>query len=670
MYEILSPNVQNMLDSLDAAEKTEKVKLRIGVFFDGTGNNKFNSDEVYYRQKLPIDDANPPKVLITTKEGKPFEAETGSSYWNSYTNISLLHDLYVEKRNNKKGISYYDLQIKHYVEGIGTKEKEPDDILGAALGESKMGVVERVKEACREISQKINSEFEKIRQQNNNQKTRFEIEEIKFDVFGFSRGAAAARHFCNEVLKRKSFPEKLNDQQNKANQKVAAKPQKQKKYNEKKVVDQLMVKKEKNQMLQPEDTGSYMEELFNTTLFIDYPIDKISVEFLGLFDTVISQMLEKKGIIDAAENFYDFLDMLEEKIDDSFILNAIENVKTPITGLSIQQIMDLISEGTKEVKDIPKVNPSLKNAKIKKVFHIMAQNDWRENFPVTQVTDAFDSKQMWMLGAHSDIGGGYASAIVEKNKLHFMDVSMKATPEQVAKLEKEREDLRNWYISQLYCKPDELDWIETHHVSETNLIFPSSKLTEKQKEFMGDQLQKVEGDTLYKLEAKHYKLVSTRKLNSKLSLVPFYVMQHMAMNFGNVPFDEKLKAKTKHPEEYILPKELGDYLENMKKIAESGWKKYKDGSIANYEYLFRDFSNKIYEIDAKTYELIANKFIHLSANYNGVPKFLEILDHKQFVYTNVPQFNPNIAERETQPYQRFSYTPQLTVQDKVHSHSH
>ena len=62
-------------------------------------------------------------------------------------------------------------------------------------------------------------------------------------------------------------------------------------------------------MLQPEDTGSYMEELFNTTLFIDYPIDKISVEFLGLFDTVISQMLEKKGIIDAAENFYDFLDM-------------------------------------------------------------------------------------------------------------------------------------------------------------------------------------------------------------------------------------------------------------------------------------------------------------------------------------------------------------------------
>lgn len=35
----------------EAFERTEKVKLRIGVFFDGTGNNKFNSDSVYYNKK-------------------------------------------------------------------------------------------------------------------------------------------------------------------------------------------------------------------------------------------------------------------------------------------------------------------------------------------------------------------------------------------------------------------------------------------------------------------------------------------------------------------------------------------------------------------------------------------------------------------------------------------
>jgi len=30
---------------------SEKVKLRIGVFFDGTGNNRYNSDQVYYDKK-------------------------------------------------------------------------------------------------------------------------------------------------------------------------------------------------------------------------------------------------------------------------------------------------------------------------------------------------------------------------------------------------------------------------------------------------------------------------------------------------------------------------------------------------------------------------------------------------------------------------------------------
>ncbi|MBP7173020.1 MAG: DUF2235 domain-containing protein [Cloacibacterium sp.] len=655
------------------AERVEKVRLRIGVFFDGTGNNKFNSDEAYYKQELPINDKKPPKVNVTPKDGKPFEAEANTSYWNAYTNITLLHDLYEEKTEKLRGDNFRTLQLKQYVEGIGTKEKEPDDMIGAALGEGKMGVIDRVKESCEDITKKITNHFISIQSlpENKKQKIRFEIEEIKFDVFGFSRGAAAARHFCNEVLKRKSLPEKINDQQNKADLKNAAKPQKQKKYNEKKVADQLIVEKKKNQVLQPEHTGSYLEELFDRVLHTDYPIDHVSVEFLGLFDTVISQMLEKKGIIDAAHNFYDFLDVLEKKIDDSFILNAIENVKTPLTGLSIQQIIDLISTGAKEIKDIPKVNPSLKNTKIKKVFHILAQNDWRENFPVTQVTDAYDSKQMWMLGAHSDIGGGYASAIVEENILHFMDVSVKAKPDQITKLEKERTDLRNWYINQLFCKPEELEWIETHHISETDIHFPISEFSERQKEFMRDQLQKVEGDIIYKLEAKHYKLVSTRKLNNKLSLVPFYVMQHMAMQFGNVPFAnsiKELKHPVPHPEEYILPKELSDYLENMKKIAESGWKKYNDGSMVNYEYLFSDFAKKIYEIDTKTYELIANKFIHLSANYNGVPKFLEFLDHKPFVYTNVPQFNPNIAERDKQPYQRSSYTPQLTLQDKVRSH--
>jgi hypothetical protein len=49
-------------------------------------------------------------------------------------------------------------------------------------------------------SKKMNDLF-LARQKKSNKK--IEITSIQFDVFGFSRGAAAARHFCNEVLQTK-----------------------------------------------------------------------------------------------------------------------------------------------------------------------------------------------------------------------------------------------------------------------------------------------------------------------------------------------------------------------------------------------------------------------------------------------------------------------------------
>jgi hypothetical protein len=71
-----------------AFEKTEKVKLRIGVFFDGTGNNRYNSDSVYYNTKysnLPLKEDEIHKI----KDFKSFVIESGSSYWNSYSKCSF-----------------------------------------------------------------------------------------------------------------------------------------------------------------------------------------------------------------------------------------------------------------------------------------------------------------------------------------------------------------------------------------------------------------------------------------------------------------------------------------------------------------------------------------------------------------------------------------------------
>ncbi|MFA7449103.1 MAG: hypothetical protein WCY77_11755 [Weeksellaceae bacterium] len=87
----------------------EKVKIRIGVFFDGTGNNSYNSDAVYYRQTLPLQEDDVPEV-----RHKGFEVENGASYWNPYTNIKLLHDLYEEKtkRDDSKNIIFQQIQLK------------------------------------------------------------------------------------------------------------------------------------------------------------------------------------------------------------------------------------------------------------------------------------------------------------------------------------------------------------------------------------------------------------------------------------------------------------------------------------------------------------------------------------------------------------------------------
>ncbi|MFY7845314.1 hypothetical protein [Chryseobacterium gambrini] len=180
-----------------AFEKTEKVQLRIGVFFDGTGNNRYNSDTVYYDPKYnkpPLEQDKIEKI----RNFKSFVIESGSSYWNTYSNIALLHDLYEEKRKWEQDVKFQSLQMKFYIEDIGTLRDEEDDMVGSGMGEGERGVISRVEQACQNIADEIIKVFS-ARQKTIHKP--LEIISIQFDVFGFSRGAAAARHFSNEVLK-------------------------------------------------------------------------------------------------------------------------------------------------------------------------------------------------------------------------------------------------------------------------------------------------------------------------------------------------------------------------------------------------------------------------------------------------------------------------------------
>ena len=142
-----------------------KVTLEIGVFFDGTGNNTSNANQ----------------------------GGGGGSYGNARSNVSLLHELY------KNGDMFTEMApcgspaVKYasiYMQGIGTVsggwDKNPFTVTGAGLGMGPQGVESRVYEACL----KVGTEITRL-------SPRVEPLEIILDVFGFSRGAAAARYFVN-----------------------------------------------------------------------------------------------------------------------------------------------------------------------------------------------------------------------------------------------------------------------------------------------------------------------------------------------------------------------------------------------------------------------------------------------------------------------------------------
>lgn len=642
----------------NAFGRTEKVKLRIGVFFDGTGNNRFNSDSVYYNKKY----SNPPleeDKIAQIKNLKSFVIESGSSYWNNYSNIALLHDLYEEKKERSKepNPKFQELQLKVYIQGIGTLRDEEDDKLGSGMGEGDRGVISRVEQACQAIADGIAAAFKNIIKQKP-----LEIISIQFDVFGFSRGAAAARHFCNEVLK----TGKDKNPGSGGNMPITdLKRPSIKKYE--KTKDSLpSIKQYKRGAYRVEKDNTRVVQRFNAPerdVFvggklgnflqekeINYPKYNVSIEFLGLFDTVISQMLERKGIIDSARN---------------------PITKILATALSPLWIKPIVGTAVEAVSLIKKVNPNLSSSHIKKILQLKAQTEWRDNFPITpigNISSTTHAKELGVLGAHSDVGGAYWDTKEELATLHFFDLGADANASEKQKLEQQKELLRNWYISERLCQDDQSKfyWEVMHHVhafeglggdadGEKDELLPES--------FMGTATQKTVGNWTYLLKGYHHKLISKRPLNNKLSLVYMNVMKYIASTYSNVPFTLP-ESKTKHPEEYIYPKgdekekDLKKYYELLKEVAEHGWTN-KEGKIVTYPQHFDEKGN--YSLSWEMHNYIMENFVHLSANFNA--SLADALDHYNFAYANVPHFTDE-KEFKNPPYKREYYTPILDTYDK------
>lgn len=192
-------------DPLDRNE----LELPFGLFFDGTGNNFYNTrarkrtygiDEFADQSKAENRPTWIDKALTKEyAEGKERNLKTlekqgkDNSYVADFTNVARRY-LCCEK--HKYAI---------YIEGVGTQpafdelereitdvKKRGDETLPKSHGLGITGVRAKVLRGCEELAKRIDRIKESYGE-------KYKLTTLRIDVFGFSRGAAAARNFLYEI---------------------------------------------------------------------------------------------------------------------------------------------------------------------------------------------------------------------------------------------------------------------------------------------------------------------------------------------------------------------------------------------------------------------------------------------------------------------------------------
>ncbi|EKD9219966.1 DUF2235 domain-containing protein, partial [Salmonella enterica] len=189
-YAHLFPAVQKTILPRDPPER--KVTLVLGIFFDGTGNNAVNTRnmlEALTAQHFDINDPDAESILTRNVSEKMGVSGIGAgSYLGYYTNIHWLNELYEQTFPPDGGY----MQGAVYVEGIGTRAGEPDNPIGLGLGTAETGIIAKTDEAVAQLAKAIDATLALLQ-------GKFVVDKLLFDIFGFSRGAAAARHFANRI---------------------------------------------------------------------------------------------------------------------------------------------------------------------------------------------------------------------------------------------------------------------------------------------------------------------------------------------------------------------------------------------------------------------------------------------------------------------------------------
>lgn len=239
-------NKSFVYNSGEAEVAEDGLKLTIGLFFDGTLNNRANSElRKKYRNGIdpatqqpipgrthvpPITADDSPEEIMSKEKllenvisheeteyaklenKKPSSQDTeyerylkasfrdntdkmgvDNSFSNDFTNVARMS---MCCRND------YSL----YVEGIGTLDNTRDVDDGFQYGSGFTGIRGKVRKGCELLAKKIGTLIAK-------ESSKKVLTDITIDVFGFSRGAAAARNFVYEINRKAAYeatPDKVS----------------------------------------------------------------------------------------------------------------------------------------------------------------------------------------------------------------------------------------------------------------------------------------------------------------------------------------------------------------------------------------------------------------------------------------------------------------------------
>ncbi|MEQ9544685.1 MAG: DUF2235 domain-containing protein [Marinobacter sp.] len=186
---VMATTIAGINSGEEAGEQKEEepeVHVEVGIFADGTLNNAFNSQLLAQELEKECHKSGEYDETGIAECRQHLSLMMGSSYRNTPSNVAKLWELYPD--NDLQDRTFRRYQLKVYGAGVGTETGEGDSLVSAATGMGDTGTIQQVVKIFQELALQI-----EVRVQGK------QIHKLVVDIFGFSRGAAAARHAIYEI---------------------------------------------------------------------------------------------------------------------------------------------------------------------------------------------------------------------------------------------------------------------------------------------------------------------------------------------------------------------------------------------------------------------------------------------------------------------------------------